>query len=98
MPPAASAAAWKASTVARSSARERDVRAGAERLALRDPEDGVLPSGPNAAAFELLERGRLLHPERLERLPIERAARGEVLHVYADMIEHDCSLLVVSDT
>ena len=66
---------------------ERDVRAGAVRLALRDPEL-VLALGAERGGLPLLEGHRLLEPERLEGLPVEGPAALEVAHVDADMVEH----------
>ena len=79
--------------------RERDVRRGAVRLALADPEDaGLLVRSPKPTHSVVRPTPMTIRPaERRERLLVEAPARAVVAHVEADMVEHDCSLLVVSD-
>src|SRR5581483_4638632 len=67
-------------------ARERDVHAGSERLALLDEEDRVArPESGHAVLGPLLHDA---HAQRSERLLVERAARLIVLHVETDVVEH----------
>ena len=66
---------------------ERDVRAGAEGLALGDPELRLFV-GAEAGRLPLVEVHHDPVAERSERLLVERPARRVVSDVQADMIEH----------
>jgi hypothetical protein len=69
---------------------ERDVRAASERLALGDPELGLL-ARPEARRLPLGELQHDAVPERRERALEERPARCVVPNVEADVIEHQRS-------
>src|SRR5215208_335769 len=70
--PAASAASWKASTVARSAA------------TFADPEEGEVVAEPADVRDRLHDAP---HPERRERLLVERLARGVVADVESYVVE-----------
>jgi hypothetical protein len=67
---------------------ECEMGAGAERLALRDPELGLVLVGAEAGRLPLVERHHDPVPERRERALVERTARRVVLHVDPDVVEH----------
>src|SRR5439155_13982442 len=64
---------------------EGDVRAGAERLALDDPERRLALRPESGRVLELHHDAV---PERGQRQLVEAAARGVVLHVQGDVVEH----------
>ena len=87
VPPAASAAAWNASTVASIGRRERDVGGRAGSTSLVDPEVRLLA----VAHPERLPLGELHDdpdPERLEGLEVEGPRALVVGHVERYVVEH----------
>ena len=83
MPPASSAAAWKASTVAGSAGQEGDVHRGA-RLALPEPEILAALGADADADLAVVDDPRA---ERGQRGLVERPRGGEVADHHDDVVE-----------